>query len=174
MALNQRKIDIFLMLAAVVLGCTNKVFERQRVEEKITEAVVRKEIADWYGSLELDLTHPKDKLERDVAESLNFQTIYVAIQDKDPSDQLLSHLQLPGKMVKKLSESTGRPSPRDKISGKQGILFVVGPVKWMQDQSVQVNGEYWCGGLCSAEYLYKLHLQNGLWTVDSAQLIWIS
>lgn len=170
---NLFKSGILLLSIVSILGCSDPTVKRQQAEEKIAEAVLRKEIADWYGPIEASLAHPKDKDDVDVARSLDFQTIYLSVQDRDPSDEFLSRFQDLGKTIKKSSASAGHTG-RDKNSGKQGILFITGPVKWLTRDSVEVYGQYWCGGLCSAEYLHVVRLNDGRWTVETTKLIWIS
>ena len=157
-----------------ISSCRDPILEKRNAEEEIRAVVLRKQIDDWFGPIEASLAHPKDSYESDATRSLNFHEIYISVGETDPSDQLLLRLQVPGRTVRKLSASTGRPAPRDKISHKLGILFVVGSVKWLTDHSAEVYGQYWCGGLCSAEYQHTLRLKDGHWTVESSKMLWIS
>jgi hypothetical protein len=147
-------------------------------EENIHEAVIRKQMEEWFQGGDKSEAEAKDPTEKAIAEELNFKVFFVSIDGKDPSDKFLHRLQDIPRTIKKVSASEISKSHKfpvvDKATGKRGIIFSVGKVQWLDQDSVQIEGGYHCDGLCGAGLIFKLHRNKGKWVIQNSRMNWIS
>ena len=79
----------------------------------------------------------------------------------------------PVKMISECTPSADR-GVIDKKTGKRGLIFHTGAIKWISDTEVEVSGGYYEGGLSSSGSTYHLKQIGGKWQVSKDVMHWIS
>jgi hypothetical protein len=62
----------------------------------------------------------------------------------------------------------------DKDTGKSGLIFSVGAIKWISDTEAEVSGGYYEAGLSSSGNVYFVKRRDGKWVVTGDKMLWIS
>jgi hypothetical protein len=62
----------------------------------------------------------------------------------------------------------------EKSSGKQGLIFRVDTIIWVDDDHAEVGGGYYEAGLSASGNTYYLERKNGAWHVTKDVMHWIS
>ena len=107
---------------------------------------------------------------------MNFKVFFVSINGKDPTDAFTNRLQDLPRTVRKASLS-GADKQRDvvdKATGQRGIIFYANKIRWLNKESVELDGGYVCGGLCGIHATFKLHRNKGRWSVTEKSVHRIS
>lgn len=68
----------------------------------------------------------------------------------------------------------GPHTPTDLTTGIKGIIFEAGKIRWLSKIAAEVEGGYYCGGLCAASNTFQVRQENGNWVVKSSHMNWIS
>jgi hypothetical protein len=103
---------------------------------------------------------------------LIFAYHFIAIDGKNPSEAFLQRFRDLDPPVRPLSEAERVKKPMrmvvNKNDQKQGVIFYLGPVKWISDTKADVEGRFECGDTCD-EYsgVYHVSGQGNSWVVDS-------
>lgn len=96
-------------------------------------------------------------------------------KSKEPSQTFVLRFQGHNPPVKRLSEcivdGEGVKNPK---TGRRGLIFTIGNIKWINDNEVEVTGGYYEGGMSSSGVTYKVQRKNSKWKVISEKLNWIS
>jgi hypothetical protein len=146
-------------------------------EQDIYTAVIRYQMENWIRSSEKNESEAKSDGDKAIARRLNFKVFFVSIDGHDPSDELMSRLSDLPRTIKKASfekPAKGPHGPTDKVTGKTGIVFSAHTIRWSGKDSAELEGGYYCGGLCAAEYTFKVKREDGKWVVQSSRMSWIS
>jgi hypothetical protein len=153
-------------------------YQRLVEEEDIREAVIRKQMEDWITHGDKNEAMARHDIDKRIAKTFNFRVFFVSISNQDPSDALITRLQDIDRIVKRVSASeiskTQRTPVMDRVTGQRGIIFTAGKIRWLGQDSVQVQGGYYCDGLCAAEIVFEVSRQGGKWAVKKKKLQWIS
>jgi len=151
---------------------------RSKQEDDIREAVLRKQMLEWFRGGDKSESEAKTKTEREVARYLNFKIFFVSVGKKDPSDDFLKRFADFPRVVKRRSEAEISKQERmpvvDRKTRERGIIFYIDSIRWLNDTSVEVEGGYHCDGLCGAGITFKVGFANGKWVVKSEAMKWIS
>lgn len=103
---------------------------------------------------------------------LIFAYHFIAIDGKNPSEEFLQRFRDNDPPVRPISEAERVKKPMkmvvSKDDQKQGVIFYVGPVKWISDTKADVEGRFECGDTCDElSGVYHVSLQDGHWVVAS-------
>jgi hypothetical protein len=153
--------------------------QRTAEEDNIREAALRFQMVNWYHSA--DEQDRKDEEETGVSSQndLNYRTFLISVDRHDPSNELLWRFKdIPrkikpaskGKFVKELFPGW----LCDVHTNERVISFGVGPIHWVSANQVEVEGGYYCGGLCAAGLTFQLSRVDGKWVVKRQSMKWIS
>jgi hypothetical protein len=103
---------------------------------------------------------------------LIFAYHFIAIDGKNPSEAFLQRFREDDPPVRPISEAERVKKPMRMVVSrndqKQGVIFYLGPIKWISDTKVDVEGRFECGDTCD-EYsgVYHVTKQNNNWVVES-------
>ncbi len=152
---------------------------RTEQEENIREAVIRIQMERWYHAYDEQEHKAKEQWERDHARKMNFRVFLVSVNGKDPSAEFLARFKSIPRQIKKgsLGYFEKEPSPgwlHDRESHRRAIEFNVGTITWRSEYSAEIDGGYYCGGLCAARYLFKVQWVGNSWVVKETELKMIS
>lgn len=151
---------------------------RLATEDDIREVVLRYQMEAWAKGGDDGEKEAKDETEKAIAAHLNFPVFYISIDDKDPSDAFLERFKNFPRAVKRASESEidkqHRNAVVDKVTHRPGIVFRVEKIRWHGANSVEVEGGYFCDGLCASGEIFKLRRKQGKWIVTGSGMRWIS
>ncbi len=101
----------------------------------------------------------------------------MADEPSDPKSWLLRRFRGHTPAVKKYSEHEVRDltdGVQDARSAKPGLVFIVGGIRWIGPDEVEVEGGYYEDGLSSSGSIYRLERRKGKWTVVRETMTWIS
>jgi hypothetical protein len=101
----------------------------------------------------------------------------VSINGADPSDEFMKRFSdLPRTIRKGSSEvpDKGPHAPIDKSTGEAGIVFNAENLWWLNQDLAELQGGYYCGGLCAVGITFTVKRENGKWTIKSSHMNWIS
>jgi hypothetical protein len=147
-------------------------------EDDIREAVLRFQMTGWAEESDKSVTAAKDETGKAIAKELNFKVFFISINGGDPSDAFMKRFQNFARRVERQSRSEVDKQQRnavvDKATGEKGIVFRVDKVKWDGANSAEVDGGYFCNGLCASGQTFKVQRKNGIWTVTGSAMHWIS
>ena len=146
-------------------------------EQDILAVVIRTQMEEWYKSGDKSEAESKTKIDRDVSKGLNFQIFFISIDGKDPSDEFLNRFRDIPRSIRKVSSSKpekGPHVPHDLTTGIAGIIFDAGKVRWLSRDAAEVEGGYYCGGLCAAGITFQVNRDNGKWVIKNSRMDWIS
>lgn len=123
--------------------------------------------------------------------------VYLYVEGKDPSKQLLDRFKGHRPPVKPASEGdlyvpiirkdpkTGEISraeavkpdddlQRSRKTGKLATSFSVGKILWHSEVSAEVKARHYRGPLWGGGYTATLRKRNGRWGVEKIEMVWIS
>jgi hypothetical protein len=169
-------------ILAILLLCTSGVSQpagdtRRADEQEVFAAVIRTQMEDWYKSGDKNEAEAKTKTDREVSKRLNFPIFFVSINGTDPSDEFINRFRNIPRSIRKLSSAKpekGPHTPADLTTGIQGIIFDAGKIRWLSKDAAEVEGGYYCGGLCAANNTFQVRRENGDWVVKGSRMNWIS
>jgi hypothetical protein len=96
--------------------------------------------------------------------------VFLSVDDKDPTDDLMARLATSGKPVRKGSEAHF-----DGTSIRlEGVLLSATSVKWLFGDRVEIGATLTCGPLCGEGGVYVLVKKRGRWTVEECKEHWVS
>jgi hypothetical protein len=106
------------------------------------------------------------------------QPVFLRVDGKDPSNELMARFAPMGKTMNKASGAYFDQSklgvPLDLSSGESGMLLSVDSIKWLFGDRVEVRASLTCGHLCGEGGLYELVKTKGHWTVETRKEHWVS
>jgi hypothetical protein len=146
-------------------------------EQDVYAAVIRHQMEEWVKQGEKSVAEAKDEDEKLIAKRLNFEIFFVSIEGKDPSDDFINRFRDIPRTIKKASSeepNKGPHTPVDKSTHRTGIIFSAHTIRWLGRDSAEVEGGYYCGGLCAAGITFKVKRENGKWSVKGSHMKWIS
>lgn len=92
-----------------------------------------------------------------------------------PSDGFIRRFRGHSPPVKKVSQCILEINGiRDRKTGQRGLMLSVGRIKWINDQTVEVNGGYYEGGMSASGNTYRVVRREKTWVVVSDKLEWVS
>jgi hypothetical protein len=93
----------------------------------------------------------------------------------DPGDVFMRRFANQSPRVAKGSEARiGRDGVRDQKTHEKGIIFNLGEVRWLADDSVEIDGGHYEAGLSASGNTYFLKKKSGKWAVEKMKAGWIS
>jgi hypothetical protein len=127
---------------------------RTAQEDKIREALVRYQIANW---------------------DLRADVYFVQIQSKDPDKDFLHRFADVSKPVRGKSASREKKDiagfhVEERRTKKRGVVFDQGSITWKNDSTVELEGGYVCASLCMASGIYHLRRRDGRWSVTEFEI----
>ena len=167
-----------VLVSSTVLAQPAKRAQSQAADEDIREAVIRYEIASW-GEVGDKGEHEAETLSgKVVPKRLNYKVFFISINGKDPSDVFMKRFESFPHRIEKLSRSKlDRKSMNavvDKKTGEKGVVFKVETIKFEGANAAEVEGGYYCDGLCASGQTFKVHRKLGIWKVTGSAMHWIS
>lgn len=90
----------------------------------------------------------------------------IKMNKEDPSDEFMQRFKDNKHRVEKASQFSS--------SDRERLLFTIWNIRWMSDNEVEVDGEYYAGPLNAAGHIYRLQFKDNKWVVVKDTLIWIS
>jgi hypothetical protein len=158
--------------------CQDAAAKKRAAEEDICEAVIRKQMEDWYRNADKSEAAARGTTGEATAKRMNFKIFFVSTDGKDPSDEFVKRLQGIPRTVKKVSRSRAgkrwRTAVLDKSTGRRGIIFNAGTIRWLSTDHVEVKGGYYCDSTCAALMVFDVHRENGRWVVKGERTVLIS
>jgi hypothetical protein len=181
MSVRKSLVGVFalcVLFPSTVLAQPAKRAHSQAADDDIREAVIRYEIASW-GEVGDKGEHEAEALSgKVVPKRLNFKVFFISINGKDPSDVFMKRFESFPHRIEKLSRSKiDRKSMNavvDRTTGEKGIVFKVETIKLQGANAAEVEGEYYCDGLCASRQTIKLRRKQGVWKVTGSTMHWIS
>jgi hypothetical protein len=171
-------VAVCLLSSLTVLARSARIAHNPEVEDDIREAVLRYQMSGWAEEGDKAAKEATNQNEKAVAEALNFVVLFISVDSKDPSDAFMKRFEKFAKPVKKLSQSEidtkSMNAVVDKATGEKGIRFGVGKIRWLGSNSAEVEGGYFCNGLCASGQTFKVQRKQGVWKVIGSVLHWIS
>jgi hypothetical protein len=150
---------------------------RSADEQDILAVVIRHEMEEWVHQGDKNEAEAKTKSDQSIAQTLNYRIFFISIKGKDPSDEFINRFRDIPRSIRKASSVEPSKSPRtpvDKTTYLTGIIFDAENLRWLDKDSAEVEGGYYCGGLCAAGITFTLQRENGIWVVKSSHMNWIS
>jgi hypothetical protein len=150
---------------------------RKADEDDIFALVIRSQMEQWIRDGDKSEAEAKDATDKDIAKKLNFIVFFVSINGADPSDAFMKRFSDLPRTIRKASSAVPdkRPhTPKDKSTGQSGIVFDVEDLKWQNNDLAEVQGGYYCGGLCAAGITFTVKRENGKWAIKDSHMNWIS
>lgn len=147
----------FLLISALHSSIRSQDSASQTASDDVYEAVVRFQITSW---------------------DLAAHSYCISINGHNASQQFLARFDsLPVKTASGCHKQTTQKvvmSIVDK-AGKHSVIFDVGSIRWLKEnQEAEVDGGYWCGGLCSAGGVYHVLRDGTHWKVTGFEASVIS
>jgi hypothetical protein len=145
-------------------------------DNAVREATIRYQILVWSKDGDKAEREAKDTNEKSIAMQLNARIYFISINGKDPNDDFLNRFHdIPG-TVKKASaaKSSSQDFVVDRETGRPGIVFKSGEIKWISPSKAEVRGGYYCGSLCAAGQIFELNKDGDKWKVTAVRTEWIS
>jgi hypothetical protein len=149
------------------------------VEDDIREAVLRYQMAHWATGSDKAAKGVADPIGKAVAAASFYKVFFISTNhDEDPSDDFMKRFDKFPIRVEKISQSDldkklGN-AVVEKATGEKGIQFRVGKIKWNGSNSVEVEGGYFCNGLCASGETFKVRRKQGVWAVTGSVIHAIS
>src|SRR5882672_7730588 len=122
-------------------------------EQDIYAVVIRHQMEEWGSEGDKNEAGAKTSSDTSIAKGLNFKIFFVSINGKDPSDEFINRFRDIPRSVRKVSSVEHSKIPRapvDKTTHLTGITFDAEKLRWLDNDSADVQGGYYCGGLCAA------------------------
>jgi hypothetical protein len=152
--------------------------ERTIQEIQIREAVIRFQMEEWVRNMNEYEARAKEQWEKETARGLNYKVYFISINGKDPSDEFVKRFSDIPRLVKKRSNAqmrmSGSEGVLDRETHQTGIIFDASPIRWLNNDSAEVDGGYYCGGRCARASTFTVHWEAGKWTVKLLRVNGIS
>jgi hypothetical protein len=97
------------------------------------------------------------------------KVIFVSVEKKDPSEILLkrfSRERLPIKKVSRAMYMKDSGAVRDRRTKAEGLIYNVGPVKWLSETEVEVEASYYGAMLFADGCRYRVSREGEKWVVQ--------
>lgn len=167
-----------VVLTAPMLVSQNPDNSKRLDNEDAQAAVIRYQMEGWYRGGDRSEAEARNQTEKTVAKVMNFKVFFVSINNKDPSNAFLRRFRDIPRVIKKVSDSTinksGMNEVLDRATGRRGVIFRVGNIRWLSTDSAEADGGYFCDGLCGIWETFALKRENGKWGVKSVRIHRIS
>ena len=179
----KKKFQLFFIFVLILLtySCENSTEPNiENEDNEIREIVFRDKFQNNYSG------HFNYNDYIDTSYSFYFLAIYDSVDSNynfmgrhDPDDELISRFIGFAKIVKKFSEchfdNVNAPTKViDNETGKEGMLFYTGPIKWISKTEAEVEGGYWEGFSSSDCFTYRLYKYDGQWFIYYKTPRWAS
>lgn len=156
----------FCLIFLCVSCATKQGFKQAIVEQSPVEADIREAVFHY-------------QFKRNASGQQQRASAYFLIigeQDGNPSDEFIRRFASHSPPVKPASRcwSSMRRGVVDKDTGRSGLIFSVGSIKWINDTEVEVSGGYYEAGLSSSGNIYFVKRRGGKWEVTGDKMLWIS
>ena len=168
---------IGLVLISVQSLAQDVTTSRRVDEEAIYALVIRSQMEQWIRDGDKNEAEAKDASDKAIAKRLNFIIFFVSVNGGDPSDAFMKRFDDLPRTIRKASSEVpdkGPHTPVDKSTGKTGIVFEAEKLQWRNKDLAEVQGGYYCGGLCAAGITFTIKRENGKWVIKSSHMNWIS
>ena len=100
---------------------------------------------------------------------------YLKLAGGDPDNAFLKRFEGHQPPVKKYSQCSAKGMVvRDNETGGEGLLFQITTITLLDDDTAQVKGGYYQGGLSASGNTYSLEKKEGRWIVVKAVTHWMS
>jgi len=165
-------------LASSTLYCQapENAVTRASEEENIREAVLRYQMTGYDSKADED-DEPTERPRE--ASDKERRTILISISGQDPSKEFLKRLRDIPLQIKPASKGKFEKEPFpgwlvDKDTNERAVELYVNEIKWTSESKAEIEGGYYCGGLCAGHYKYKLIRSPERWIITSSELVGIS
>jgi len=169
---------VWTVVLTTLLNCQSPATDRKAADEQdILASVIRYQMEEWVREGDKNQADAKTKSDRSIASALNFRVFFISLNGKDPTDEFLNRFRDIPRSIRKVSSEypqKGPHTPRDRTSDLTGIIFSADNVTWLNTDAVEVEGGYYCGGLCAAGMTYRVQREGGKWVVKTSRTKWIS
>ena len=157
-----KRLIIIAVLLIHLVGCSRKPLPQPTAED-ILEATFRYQFTKNASSLQ-----QKAKV--------CFLAISISGTDQDPSDKFVARFTGNIPRVARWSESifTAAEGVRDKITGERGLIFSVGKIRSISDETAEADGGYYEGTENSSRSTYYLRKTLSGWKVEREVMYRIS
>ncbi len=151
-------------------------------EDNIREIVLRDQFLNNYSAHNNSIQHG----DLDSTIKIYFVGLYEEIDSNyffrgdaiDPETDFLRRFDNFFKKVKKISESEYSQNTfyqiQDKTTEELGLIFKVGPIKWLSENKVEVEAGYLEGRLSAGGLSYILYKENDKWNIHYKIHRWVS
>lgn len=175
---DQLVVGVMLAVVITVQGLAQDVTANRKAdEEDIYALVIRSQMEEWIRGGDKAEAEAKGASDKAITKQLNFPVFFVSINGEDPSDAFMKRFDDLPRTIRKASREVpdkGPHTPTDKSTVKTGIVFDAEKLKWHNKDLVEVQGGYYCGGLCAAGITFTVKRENGKWMINSSHMNWIS
>lgn len=181
MGTNRKQTAVCLLAIALLLSvafCQTPSADTKLADKQdVYSAVIRHQMEEWVKEGEKNAAEAKTEDDKAIAQRLNFEIFFVSVEGKDPTDDFIDRFRDIPRTIKKASSeepNKGPHTPVDKSTHRTGIIFSADTIRWLSDNSAEVKGGYYCGGLCAAGITFKVKRENGKWIIKNSHMNWIS
>ena len=174
---------ILLFFLVIVISCDNSTEPNLvRDEDNIRKIVLRDQFLNNYSAHSNSIQHG----DIDSTIKIYFVGFYEEIDSnyffrgdaKDPDHDFLRRFDNFFKKVKKISESEYSQNTfyriKDKNTKELGLIFKVGPIKWLSENEVEVEAGYLEGRSSAGGLSYILYKENNAWNIYYKIHRWVS
>jgi hypothetical protein len=142
------------------------------VEDDIREVVLRYQMAGWAKGSDKAANGAADAIGKAAAAASYYKVFFISTNDEDPTDELMKRFAKFPVRVEKSSQSEidkkiGN-AVVDKATKERGIRFRVGKITWNGSDSIEVEGGYFCDGLCASGETFSVRRKQGFWKVTGS------
>jgi hypothetical protein len=94
----------------------------------------------------------------------------------DPDVEFLSRFDGYWKKVKKISDAEYDPGSgiKDKVTNEPGLIFKIGPIRWLSENKAEVEAGYYAGNVSASCVSYILYKENNVWNIYYKINRWVS
>jgi hypothetical protein len=166
-----------MFLTALLFSQTTAVDHKSADEQDILASVIHHQMEEWVSEGDKDEAGARTKSDRTIASALNPKIFFISINGKDPTDEFLNRFRDIPRSIRKISSELpqkGPHTPKDRTTLLTGIIFSADTVKWLDQDTAEVEGGYYCGGLCAAGITFNVRREAGKWVVKGSKMRWIS
>jgi hypothetical protein len=167
-------LSFFTLYASGLDYAQSESANRKAQELEIRAAVIRHQMEEWWRNMDAYESHAKERWEKQTAKEENYKIYFVSLNGKDPSDEFVKRFSDVPRIVKKASSSqirmSGSSGVLDRETQQTGIIFKANAIRWLQADTVEVDGGYYCGGRCASAITFTVHQEAGHWEVKQTHV----
>lgn len=137
---------LFIISLVFCFSCSpSSKINRIKAQNDIREAIFRYQFAQFQHS--------------------SARVYFLTIEGQDPSEDFMQKFAESKSFVKKGSEARQAPHAVVSATGERGVVCDVGPVKWLDEKSVEVIASYQVGNQSAAHFTLTVKSEQGKWKI---------